>query len=148
MCIEKAFVCKGHLCYVAIRILREGVMNSKGRSTYEILLVTIVVALSVAIAVGIYARRTTVDDGRAMIDELFVLRRGIVLYHTLRGVHPSSLEVLASETYLDGERKEVLFVERLHRDDSGRIIDPFGNPYSYEPRAGWLKSSTEGYEQW
>ncbi len=128
--------------------LRRDVMNNRGRSTYEIILVAIVVAMAVAIVVGIYARRTTIHNGRVMIDELFVMRSGIMLYHALNGVYPPSLDALEAESYRDGEGKNVPFVQRLHRDDEKHIIDPFGNPYSYERRTGWVRSITEGYERW
>lgn len=123
-------------------------MNGRGRSAYDVLLVTIVAAVSVAIAVGIFARRASIVSGRAMIDELFVMRSGVLLYRSVNGACPPVLGVLDTEPYPDVGGKGVQYAQRLHRDEKGHVIDPFGNPYSYDSATGWVKSTTKGYERW
>jgi len=33
-------------------------------------------------------------------------------------------------------------------DKQGNIIDPFGNPFAYDPLKGEAKTTTAGYETW
>ena len=122
-------------------------MNMKGRSRYEVVIVTLVVVLVMAVSIGIFARRTRADNARTLISELSTMRSGILLYKLLNRENPSSLGALISERYAVASG-ELPYLDNVYRDADGEIIDPFGNGYIYETQSGWVRSSTKGYEQW
>lgn len=114
-------------------------MHSYGRSTYEVVLIVLVVGLAVAVSVGIFARRTTLHSERLLISELALLRSRVCLYRARQGHVPPSLDrVLAERPDAAGS----LF------GGSGRPEDPFGNAYRYDASNGWVRSATEGYGYW
>ncbi len=122
-------------------------MNVKGRSRYEVVIVTLVVALAVAVSIGIFARRTRVEHSRTMIGELSAMRTGILLYKLLNRANPSSLDALMSERYA-AAGGEMPYLDNVYRDAGGKIVDPFGNRYIYDAQAGWVRSTTKGHERW
>jgi len=122
-------------------------MAQKKRSFFEITLVTIVVGLALALGVGLYAGRAKVQKSRLMIQELSLLRSSVSLYKMLNGSFPEDLVELVNATYrISGTRHR--YVENVHVSDVGKVIDPFGNPFVYDPISGWVKSTTSGYGTW
>lgn len=87
----------------------------------------------------------------ALRSELGNIRTAIVLYITLIRRSPESLRDLVREdcTLPTGSGLiKYKYIERMAVDKDGNLIDPFGNPFSYERKTGWVKSSTKGYESW
>lgn len=73
----------------------------------------------------------------------------INVFKLVEGRSPSSMDEFASGRYSypgDDERRR--FVDSLLFDSKGRIMDPFGNPYIFDARSGWVSSQTRGYEFW
>lgn len=117
------------------------------RSTYEVVIVVLVVGLSVALAFGLFSGRNKVNKGRLLMNELSMFRSAISLYNMTNHKYPQSLEELATSTYeVDLQKRP--YVEFIHRSESGNVIDPFGNPYIYEKNSGWISSTSKGYTQW
>lgn len=122
-------------------------MNVKGRAKYEIVVIVIVVLLAVAVAVGLYAGRSKVFNGKRMITELSAIRAAVTLYANMNKALPPSLDTLAKATY-DVNGKQQSYVQNIKTNAEGKLIDPFGKPYSYDPKRGLVSSSSPGYEKW
>ena len=123
-------------------------MNARGRAKYEIVIVVIIVVLAVALAMGLYAGRTKIHNGKRLVNELQGLRTGVELYMTLNRSIPSNLETLAKSTYDSGDGTQRPYIENLPTNEKGQIIDPFGHPYKYDPKTGYVCSTTPGYQTW
>lgn len=118
------------------------------RSKYEVLIVLIVTILAVVISIGIYAGRNRLVKEKVMRSELLGMRTAIALYKTLNGSNPRNLGILTIETFSFNEGIKSFYLESLPIQDNGKILDPFGNEYSYNSELGWVTSSTKEYDSW
>ncbi len=126
---------------------RKDDMSKKKRSYYEYVVVLIIVCLSVTLAFALYAGRSKVQKGNLLIQELSMLRSGIQIYDLLNKGEPSSLNELSESTYdIDGAKMP--YLDRIPGDSDGNFVDPFGNPYIYNPKKAWVRSQTKGFENW
>ncbi len=119
----------------------------KKRSTFEVVLISVVVILSLILGVGIYAGRATVQKRRLLIQELSMLRSAISLYAVINKQLPPDLTELEKNKYTT-ENSTKPYLEYLYDDNADMLRDPFGNPYHYDPVSGWVRSTTEGYTRW
>ena len=86
---------------------------------------------------------------KALFYELQLLRTTVQLYKSIRHANPPSLEALAMEEYqFPGEEVSRRFLEYPPSHDEQKLSDPFGTPYAYDQESAWVKSATQGYEQW
>lgn len=86
---------------------------------------------------------------RTLYYQLQILRMGANIYQLVNHKNPASFEDLVAKTYqLPGDAVQKHFVEGIAADANGRIFDPFGNPYFYDPITGWVRSTSSGYEFW
>jgi len=122
-------------------------MPGKKRSVFEIVLISVVVALALALGVGLYSGRSKVKKSQLLIQELSMLRSSVSLYNMINRHLPANLEGLVDSTYQVNSLSRP-YVEFVHRSGDGKIIDPFGNPYSYDSRSGWVCSTTSNYSRW
>lgn len=106
------------------------------RPAYEKIIVTIVVALSIVLSFALYAGRAKVRRGEMLKNELSMFRSAVILYKIADKKNPENLEELGGG------------VDRLPRGPDGKIVDPFGNEYAYNPKNGWVNSTTRGFEKW
>ncbi len=119
------------------------------RSPMETVILVIVFVSIFAFLFNGYILERRVFKERALLYELSLLRQGVDLYLIMEKRKPSSLLELAVTTYaIPGEKVNQRFVERVNINDKGQIIDPYGNPYVYDPVYGWISSSTAGYKNW
>ena len=120
-------------------------MMKKKRPAYEIFIVAVCVVLSVLISGALYAGRLKIQKGQLLQTELGSFRRAIMAYRLEHRANPPSLDAL-TERADGGEGAPYIGV--LPGFKEGRAIDPFGNPYVYEPESGWVSSSSVGFERW
>lgn len=125
-------------------------MSVKGRARYEVIVVVIVIVVAVVLAVGLYSRRGKVQNDKILMNELSAMRTSVSLYVTLNKEMPASLKDLTMKTYNlgDGVQKPYLDGIASKIDAAGKFMDPYGNPYGYDPRKGFVYSTTKGYEKW
>jgi type II secretory pathway pseudopilin PulG len=123
-------------------------MNVMGRAKYEIVIVVIIVVLAVALAMGLYAGRTKIHNGKRLVNELQAMRTGIELYMTLNRSVPPTLETLAKSTYDSGDGTQRPYLENIPIGGKGKMMDPFGHPYKYDSKTGYVCSTTPGYQNW
>lgn len=126
--------------------IRDDMAKAK-RSVWEIIVVAVVVTLTVIMSAAIYARRVDAEKGRLLMRELVMLRSSLVLYMIVNHERVESLAELQSRRY--GVGGVVLpYADELPVSDDGEVIDPFGNPYHYDKKSGWVSSTTSGFELW
>jgi len=117
------------------------------RSAYEVVVTVAVVALTVVMAAGLYAKDVELKKERLMVQELSAMRSSLILYKMINRRGAEGLEELVRERFEAGGVRRP-YIDRLPPSDGGEIIDPFGSPYSYDPKAGWVSSTTPGFEGW
>ncbi len=122
-------------------------MSRGSRSAYEFAVIAVVVVLAVILGAGLYSGRMKVQKSNLLVQELASLRSSLTLYKTLNRENAPSLKVLASSEYEVGGTTRP-FIERLPISEDGDVIDPFGNPYAYDQKTGWVSSATPGFERW
>lgn len=122
-------------------------MDEKKRAPYEVAIVTVIVIITVVLAIGLFSSRARVEKGRLLVQELSQIRSSISVFNLLNKHYPKSLDELANSTYTF-ESTSRPYVEFLARAKDGGVVDPFGNPYSYDSRSGWVSSTTSGYQTW
>jgi hypothetical protein len=117
------------------------------RSTFEIIVVIAVVAFTVVMGAGIYAKRVKLQKSELLIQELAMLRSSLAIYKILNHQNAESLAELAQGEYdVDGAWRP--YVDKLPPVEDGDVLDPFGSPYAYDKKTGWVLSTTPGFESW
>lgn len=124
-----------------------GNMGKVKRSVFEIIVIFVVVILTIVVSTVLYAGRSKVEKGNLLLSELGMLRSSLTTYKLMNKKNAASLSQLMSEKYnINGENK--LYVEKLTKGKNDKLVDPFGNPYLYDQKTGWVSSATSGYERW
>ena len=122
-------------------------MVKRRRSYLEMVAIALVVALTVALGAGIYAGRAKSLKSDLLIHELSMMRSSLLVYKIVNRRNAKKLEQLATSSYfVHGDKRP--YIDELPPVRGGKIIDPFGNPYSYDPKTGWVSSATPGFVQW
>ena len=122
-----------------------------GRTTFETLLITSLVGILLVIAISNFLTSVKLVRGSALRIELSNIRTAITLYITLNRRYPTSLKDMVREGYalpIGGELIKYKYIEGMAVDKDGNLLDTFGNPFTYESRTGWVKSSTKSHESW
>jgi hypothetical protein len=119
----------------------------KKRAGFEVVIVTVVVILTLALGLLLFKQRDKVQKGRVLIQELAAMRSGVSLFQMINNRLPSDLKELIGSTY---EANSVThpYIEFSGDKDEGKPLDQFGNPFVYDARTGWVRSSSRGYENW
>lgn len=124
-------------------------MKTMKRSPLEMVVLLIVFVSLLAFMVNSYVLERRVFKEKALLYELTLLRQGVDLYVLMEKKKPANLLDLAVATYtLPNEQVKQRYLERVHVNDKGQVIDPFGMPYTYDATGGWVASATPGYLNW
>ncbi|PIR21182.1 MAG: hypothetical protein COV45_00110 [Deltaproteobacteria bacterium CG11_big_fil_rev_8_21_14_0_20_47_16] len=118
-------------------------MTLSKQNWYSIIVAAIVVAVGFA-GFNIHAARKA-EKEQAMIYQLKQLREAVQLYEMVQKAKPIDLKAAMVVT-IDG--KVVPIQWAFEKDASGNPLDPFGAPYRFDTKSGWVKSGTAGYESW
>lgn len=81
----------------------------------------------------------------AMIYQLKQLREAVQIYQITNKSLPPELKA-ALVVSRDG--KAVPIQWSFKKDSAGNPVDPFGTPYAFNGKSGWVSSKTHGYESW
>jgi type II secretory pathway pseudopilin PulG len=117
------------------------------RSPFEVLVIVVVVALTVAMGTSLYAGRSRAAKSNLLVSELAMLRSSLITYKLMNHANAPDLKTLMTAQYTVGGAKRP-FVESLPFNGEGKVVDPFGTPYAYDVKSGWVASATTGYERW
>ena len=114
----------------------------------QVLIVFLVVVVGFLVASNAYYQSRS-GKQRTLFYQLEILRSSINLYKFINGRNPGNLEALAAVVYkFPNEEQTRRYIENAPIDREGKVIDPFQNPYFYDVKTGWIRSSTSGYEFW
>ena len=86
-----------------------------------------------------------------LMGELLILRGGVRLFSEVNERGPRDLtELCVSKFRLTGASRNTPYVDirLVDINDQGKILDPFGNPFSYNPQTMWVASTTPGFKSW
>lgn len=123
-------------------------MSTK-RPIWEWLLLVVVIAVSVMLVGSVFRYQVKIDRQNTMHSQLELLRTSLILYKSIYKSNPSDLKQLVEGTFtLPGEEVARRFIDRPPLLVNGKVVDPFGSPFLYDPATGWIKSGTKGYEFW
>lgn len=144
--------------------------DNKGRTVFETLLALIIVGILLIGAITYIQRATKIVKEYALMSELGNIRTSALLYFVVNRKFPDSLKQMVNEKIIlpfqDTEALKKMagnagiavqtgtiiidrtYLERMATDKEGNILDPFGNPYNYDPRLGKVSSSTPNYGGW
>lgn len=121
--------------------------------------------IGILVAVGTHQLTLAVRVSRevALQSELANIRTALRLFAQVNGGHPARLEDLVERRYLAEHAGAPLlpeeapvsapvfrrvYLDARARDAQGRILDPFGEPYRYDPGRGEVKSALARYAAW
>jgi hypothetical protein len=90
--------------------------------------------------------------------ELLNIRTSIRLFQLLNRRNPDSLKEMMEKKVMlpgrigsgayDGSFIEQRYLLKNAVDAEGNKVDAFGNPFSYDPLKGEVRSTTKGYDNW
>lgn len=125
-------------------------MDGQKRTTWEWLVFVSVIALSLALLGATYNYRQRFEKQKILQSQLQLLRSAELLYRVVNKSNPPSLKSLieGSFTLQDKSISSRSYIDKPPALTNGKLLDPFGNPYSYNPATGWVRSQTRGYEFW
>jgi len=122
-------------------------MVKRKRTHFEYIVITVVVILTLTLGAGLYAGRLKIQKSKLLVQELSMMRSALLLYKTVNYINAETLDTLTSTSYpVDDVMRP--YIDRLPLSKNGKHIDPFGNPYNYDNKKGWVWSTTSGYERW
>lgn len=109
---------------------------------------TIVFVLLLVLVAGLTwtnVRKTTrTEKEKQLVYQLKQLRMGVEIFKKMNGQNPADLQAA-----LDYKFKSDSTVQwSVTKDEQGRLVDPFENPYQYDATTGVVKSSLPTYEKW
>jgi hypothetical protein len=119
------------------------------RTLIENLLLAAVFVGMLAFFVNSYYLEQRVYKQKTLHYQLTIIRQGVKMYDLVEKKFPDALIKLATTTYrLPGEKMNHYYIDNLPVGSDGQLLDPFGNPYAYDSKMGWVKSVTPGYSYW
>jgi hypothetical protein len=139
-------------------------LRRPARAAFNTLATCILVAILLSTGMTYYFKVIRLAREVALQAELANIRTAIVLFTTLNRRFPGSLKELVDEECLlpDEEfsiaagpvslEKRTIFkrsyLEPSSVDVQGRVLDPFGKPYRYDPQRGQVTPAHERYGRW
>lgn len=114
----------------------------------KILILTIIALIIMgfeAVVINRTMMRLADQQTKSLILQLRHLRTGVALYLMMNKKNPASFADLNS-LQLDERISSNLDFELYPTDDKGNILDSFGNSLVMDPNTGWIKTTTNGFE--
>jgi hypothetical protein len=88
-------------------------------------------------------------EQKVLMYQLLSLRTSLNLFKSVMSRNPSDLKELGTAVFkFPGDADDRRFLNGPVLDAKGAVLDPFGNPYDYDPKTGWVRSTTPGYTYW
>ena len=125
------------------------VKTKKPRARYEWVIIAVVLVAALVVAFGIYNKRDNLNKGKILISELENIRSAVRMYKTMNKANPPSLEALAKLNYsFEPGQPGKPYLSSGMFNSKGEALDPFGHPYKYDTKTGWVVSTSKGFEKW
>ena len=139
-------------------MVRNPTRRQQGLTIVDALITLCLIGIMIGIVIPKYQRLAREAQESAVKAELANIRISISLFKLLTGRYPGSLhELIEKNVILPGrigdDRYSTSFYNQKYlisysMDKQGNILDSFGNPFTYDPSRGEVKSSSQGYETW
>ena len=124
-------------------------MKETNRGGIERIVLLILFLGMLALVTVTFMKERTVTKQKSLYHELAILRQGVSTFQIIEKKYPKSLIELAMATYkIPGEISNYKYVQMVEIGEDSTEVDPFKNPYKYNPSNGWVKSTTPGYTDW
>lgn len=118
-------------------------MTLSKNTWYGIIVATIVAAALITTYHARVAQKA--EKEQAMVYQLSQLREAVQLYLTTHKALPKELK---EALVVSRDGKAVTMQWGFEKDTSGNPVDPFGTPYAFNGKNGWVSSRSQGYESW
>ena len=124
-------------------------MIAERRRAWERPILILIAVAAVAVMVMAFRFEQRLVNQRLLFYQLQSMRKSVDLFKAMEKRNPESLQELArAEFAFPGEERRHRYLESPAMSDRGAFLDPFGHPYAYDLKRGWVKSTTKGYEYW
>jgi type II secretory pathway pseudopilin PulG len=139
-------------------------VRETGAAAFNTLATCILIAILISAGMSYYLQVVRVARETALRYELASIRTAIVLFTALNRRPPESLQELTARQYLLPDAEYTVaagpialesrsvfkrsYLEPSSVDNQGQVLDPFGQPYRYDPRAGRVSVADKRYERW
>ena len=133
--------------------------NAKGLTIIDAVITLCLIGILIGVVIPKYQRVAREAQEAALKMGLANIRSSIRLFRALNERNPKSLNELLENNVLLPSRigpdpsagsifldEKYLVAQAL--DTQGRLADPFGSYYAYDPFFGAVKTTTRGYENW
>jgi competence protein ComGC len=137
---------------------RSGLFNCRGRTVLETVLVLFFILILLVMVVDRFTASIVSVKEVALRIELSNLRSGVNFFAMTKRRLPTSIEelmqakIVVPKQGIDGVEFKIemtgKYVEAMTVTEGGVPIDPFGNPYTLEPKNAMVRTTTVGYESW
>jgi competence protein ComGC len=136
-----------------------GFKDAKGLTIIDAVITLCAIGILIGVVIPKYQRVTIDAQEAALKTGLTNIRTSIMLFRILNERNPGSLRELIENTVLLPARigkdtpsgpvfLEEKYLEAQALDAEGRLVDAFGNLYTYDPVCGEVRTSTKSYERW
>ena len=133
--------------------------NAKGLTIIDAVITLCLIGILIGVVIPKYQRVAREAQEAALKMGLANIRSSIRLFRALNARNPKSLNELIEESVMLPSRRGPdpssgsIFLDEKYLvaqalDAQGRLVDPFGSYYAYNPVLGAVKASTRGYENW
>lgn len=112
------------------------------KKVYKVVAVAVLLVLALTGVAIHFARKS--EKERALIYQLQQLRVAVQIFIKVNHQKPPTLSSVIDAQYNFGHP----WRWRFERDSAGTPLDPFGNPFKYDPDSGWISPQTPDYENW
>ena len=124
-------------------------MGGTMKRNYERLSLVVIAVLTLGIMIASIHFERKLSNQKSLFYQLQAIRTAVSLYKVINNTLPSDLYALFESEYeFAGENVPRRYLQGATVDDKRHILDPFGSPYNYDARTGWVRSVTSGYEYW
>ncbi|MFA5187266.1 MAG: hypothetical protein WC551_12380 [Patescibacteria group bacterium] len=119
--------------------------RSASRRIWALIAILIIVS-----AVSLWVGHMQREEERAHMlkIELMQIRSAILVFMTRYGVLPKDLKTVADVDITFTGSQRIQLLEGMRFDDQGRMVDPFGYFYTYDPTTGIVYSSAPCCRNW
>jgi type II secretory pathway pseudopilin PulG len=133
--------------------------DAKGFTIIDAVITLCAIGILIGVVIPKYQRVTIDAQEAALKTGLTNIRTSIRLFRMLNDRNPGSLGELIENTVLLPARigkdtssgpvfLDEKYLDAQALDAEGRLVDAFGNLYTYDPVCGEVRTSTKGYERW
>ncbi len=128
----------------------------KGLTVLDAVITLCLIGVLIGVVIPRYERIAQAAREAALRTGLTNIRTSIKLFQILNKRNPASLrELLETKVLLPvheypagAEFLNQYYLMHLALDERGNPVDPFGDPFVYDPVRGEVRSATKGYETW